>query len=116
MTPELSVRSLPADAVGAAGSGAEGYRHERRRAARDALLLALPLLLFLVATFITPIGLLLARSVQNSEVPRTLPRLTKAIAQWNGQGIPDEAVFAALGADLSAASQSGALGVVARRL
>ncbi|HTL74684.1 MAG TPA: ABC transporter permease [Casimicrobiaceae bacterium] len=116
MTPELSVRSLPAGAGGAAGSGAEGYRHERRRAARDALLLALPLLLFLLATFITPIGLLLARSVQNSEVPQTLPRLTQAIAHWNGEGVPDEPVFAALGADLSAASQSGALGGVARRL
>src|SRR5690349_8472821 len=116
MTPELSVRSLPADAVGAAGSGAEGYRHERRRAARDALLLALPLLLFLLATFITPIGLLLARSVQNSEMPQALPKLTQAIKQWNGEGVPDEPVFAALAADLSAGSQSGALGAVARRL
>jgi putative spermidine/putrescine transport system permease protein len=116
MTPELSGRPLPVAAGGGAGSGAEGYRQERRRAARDALLLALPLLLFLLATFITPIALLLARSVQNSEMPDALPRLTQAIAQWNGQGVPDEAVFAAFGADLSAGSQSGALGVVARRL
>ena len=116
MTPELSVRSLPADAVGAAGSGAEGFRQERRRAARDALLLALPLLLFLLATFITPIGLLLARSVQNSEMPQALPKLTQVIKQWHGEGVPDEPVFAALAADLSAGSQSGALGAVARRL
>ena len=116
MTPELSVRSLPADAVGAAGSGAEGFRQERRRAARDALLLALPLLLFLLATFITPIGLLLARSVQNSEMPQALPKLTQAIKRWDGEGVPDETVFAALAADLNAGSQSGALGAVARRL
>lgn len=116
MTPELSVRSLPADAGGTKGSGAEGYRQAQRRASRDALLLALPLLLFLLATFITPIALLLARSVQNSEMPQALPKLTRALAQWNGQGVPDEAVFGALGADLSAGSQSGALGVVARRL
>lgn len=116
MTPELSVRSLPAHSGGAKGSGAEGYRQAQRHAARDALLLALPLLLFLLATFITPIGLLLARSVQNAEMPEALPRLTRAIAHWDGQGVPDEAVFAALGADLSASSQSGALGTVARRL
>ncbi|HLX27983.1 MAG TPA: ABC transporter permease [Casimicrobiaceae bacterium] len=116
MTPELSVRTFPADSIGARGSGAEGYRQAKRRAARDALLLALPLFLFLLATFITPIGLLLARSVQNSEMADALPNLTRALASWSGQGVPDEPVFAALGADLSAASQSGALGTVARRL
>ena len=106
MTPEPSV----------ARRAAEGYRQARRRAARDALLLALPLLLFVLATFIAPIGLLLARSVQNPELPEALPTLTRALAHWNGQGVPDEPAFAALGTDLSAASQSGALGVVARRL
>ncbi|HJU22514.1 MAG TPA: hypothetical protein VJ891_08395, partial [Casimicrobiaceae bacterium] len=77
MTPELSVRTFPADSIGTTGSGAEGYRQAKRRAARDALLLALPLLLFLLATFITPIALLLARSVQNSEMPDALPNLTR---------------------------------------
>lgn len=116
MTSELSVARRAADFGGAAGSAAEGYRRARRRAARDALLLALPLLLFLLATFIAPIALLLARGVQNTELPEALPRLTRALAQWNGEGVPDEPVFAALGTDLSATSQSGALGVVARRL
>jgi putative spermidine/putrescine transport system permease protein len=116
LTPELSVARRAAESGGAAGSAAEGYRQARRRAARDALLLAFPLLLFLLATFIAPIGLLLARSVQNPELPEALPTLTRVLAHWNGQGVPDEPAFAALGTDLSAASQSGALGVVARRL
>lgn len=116
MTPEPSVPPRAVNSSGAGGSAAEGYRQAQRRSARDALLFALPLLLFLLATFIAPIGLLLARSVQNTELPEALPTLTRALALWNGQGVPDEPVFAALGTDLSVASQSGALGVVARRL
>jgi putative spermidine/putrescine transport system permease protein len=101
---------------GGAGSRAEQYRQARRKSARDALLFALPLLLFLLATFISPIALLLARSVQNPEVPAALPALTRALQQWKGTGLPDESVYKALGTDLMAASQSGLLGVAARRL
>ncbi len=101
---------------GDAGSRAAQYRQARRKAARDALLFALPLLLLLLATFILPIALLLVRSVQNPEVPEALPRLTRAVSLWQGTGLPDESVYQALGTDLVAASQSGALGVAARRL
>ena len=101
---------------GGAGSRAEQYRLARRKAARDALLFALPLLLFLLATFIAPIALLLARSVQNPEVPEALPALTRAVQQWTGTGLPDESAYQALGTDLLAASQSSSLGVAARRL
>ena len=101
---------------GGARSRAEQYRRVRRKAALDALLFALPLLLFLLATFISPIALLLARSVQNPEVPAALPALTRAVQQWNGIGLPDESVYKALGTDLLVSSQSGSLGVAARRL
>jgi putative spermidine/putrescine transport system permease protein len=102
-----------------AGSGADGraaYDKTRRRASAQALLLALPLLLFLLATFIAPIAILLSRSVENREVPGNLPALSHALNAWNGEGLPDERTYALLAADVRRASQEGQLGTVARRL
>ncbi len=102
-----------------AGTGADGrasYRKTQQRAAARALLLALPLLLFLLATFIAPIAILLARCVQNREVPDSLPALTRALTAWNGEGVPSEPVYATLATEIRTAQQAGQLGTVARRL
>ena len=64
-------------------------RAERRKKLRAALLVA-PLAVFLLATFILPIALLLYRSVENPEVPAMLPKTVSALAGWQGQGLPDE--------------------------
>jgi putative spermidine/putrescine transport system permease protein len=69
-------------------------------------LLAAPLLLFLLVTFIAPIGAFLWRGVTDAEVAPVLPRTIAALADWNGQSTPDEAAFAALVADLRAARES----------
>jgi putative spermidine/putrescine transport system permease protein len=82
----------------------------------QALLLALPLLVFLLSTFIAPIMLLLARSVQNREVPDSMPALARALDAWDGGGVPDEHTFALLAAGLKEAQQGGQLGTAARRL
>lgn len=113
MTPDISLTHTPA---ASAASAADLFARARRRAARDAFLLALPLLLFLLVTFIVPIAMLLARSVQNPEMPQALPQLTQVLRAWDGQSVPDEAAFAALGTDVAAAAQAGSLGTVARRL
>jgi len=81
----------PAEREPATGFGADGraaYARTRRRASAQALLLALPLLLFLLATFIAPIAILLSRSVENREVPVNLPALSQALKAWNGEGVP----------------------------
>lgn len=70
-------------------------RAERRKKLRAALLVA-PLAVFLLATFILPIALLLYRSVENPEVPAMLPKTVSALAGWQGQGLPDEAVLVCL--------------------
>lgn len=114
MPTELSMPGVQHAA--AAKAPADLYRRARQRAAREAFLLALPLLIFLLVTFVAPIAMLLARSVQNPEMAASMPQLTQVLQKWNGQGLPDEAAFAALGAELAAASESGALGTVARRL
>ncbi|WP_321796136.1 ABC transporter permease [Caballeronia sp. J97] len=79
-------------------------------------MLALPLIVFLLSTFIAPIALLLARSVQNREVPDSMPALSRALDAWDGRGVPDEHTFALLASGIQDAQQSGQLGTVAKRM
>jgi putative spermidine/putrescine transport system permease protein len=76
-------------------------RSAQVKAKRRALLLVLPLLLFVVLTFILPIGQILHRSIHHDGFSRNAPQL----AAWfdaNPPGTePDEAAYAALAADLA---------------
>jgi putative spermidine/putrescine transport system permease protein len=77
-------------------------RAERRRRIA-AFLLVLPLLAFLMISFIIPIGQMLWRSVDNPQVVNALPRTLEALETWEpGTELPDEPVFAALHADFMA--------------
>ena len=71
------------------------------RARRKAFFLVAPLLLFIVLTFIVPIGQMLQRSIYHDGFAKSAPNLIT----WfdaNPEGIaPDEAAFAALAADLA---------------
>ncbi len=61
-----------------------------------------PLLIFVLITFVAPIGDMLLRSVENGIVADTLPKTVVALQEWDpGTGdVPDEAAFAALYDDL----------------
>ncbi|OLL28293.1 ABC transporter permease [Burkholderia sp. SRS-W-2-2016] len=98
------------------GADRDAFRAARRKAAARALLLALPLLVFLLVTFVAPIASLLGRSVQNHEVRAGMPQLSAALATWNGAGVPDESAFAALAHDLKEAGENSQLGNIARRM
>jgi putative spermidine/putrescine transport system permease protein len=88
-----------------------------RRSRLTALGLVMPLLVFLVLTFVVPIALLLWRSVDNPEVVRALPGTVTAIAQWDGKSLPPEPVYRALVDDLNALrGNTSASGELARRL
>ena len=78
--------------------------------------LILPLLVFLLLTFILPIASLLWRSVENPEVVGSLPRTVEAIAAWDGRGLPDDAVYRALSDDLVEARQAQTIGDLSKRL
>ncbi len=73
-----------------------------RREKLRALMLIAPLLLFVLVTFIAPIGDMLFRSVENRIVSETLPRTVIALQDWEYESgeAPGEAVFAALAEDL----------------
>jgi len=78
--------------------------------------LILPLLVFLLLTFVLPIASLLWRSVDNPEVVGSLPRTVEAIAAWDGRGLPEESVYRALSEDLLEARQNQSLGDLSKRL
>ena len=90
-------------------------RAERHRKWR-AFSLTLPLLLFLLLTFLIPIATLLKRAVENPEVPNALPRTVAALQAWNREGTPEADAFAAVVKDLSALPDSSDAGALARRL
>lgn len=83
-----------------------------------ALMLVVPLLAFLIVTFVLPIFDMLFRSVDNQVVASVLPRTAAAIQGWDtaDTNLPDEAVFEALVLDIQEASKKKVLGRAGRRL
>lgn len=73
-----------------------------RRQKIRALLLIAPLLLFIMITFVIPIGQMLLRSVENGIVAETLPRTVETLGDWNSEetDLPDDATFLALAQDM----------------
>jgi putative spermidine/putrescine transport system permease protein len=109
-------------AAGLPGSGATApeLRRQLARAGRArqwrAFALTVPLLVFLLATFLVPIAALLKRAVENPEVADALPRTVAALQAWPREGVPAPEAFAALVADLAALPDSADAGALARRL
>jgi putative spermidine/putrescine transport system permease protein len=88
---------------------------ERRRKLRG-ISLTLPLLVFLLLTFLTPIAVLLKRAIENPEVATALPRTVAALQAWDRRDVPPDGAFAALAADLGALPDRADAGNLARRL
>jgi putative spermidine/putrescine transport system permease protein len=103
-----------------AGGGGVSLKTRLRRAERLStfkyLALIVPLAVFLLLTFVWPIGSLLYRSVDNPEVVDALPRTTQALGTWTGESLPDDAVFEALAEDLAGDRRSPVLAGAAKRL
>lgn len=81
-----------------------------------ALALIGPLLVFLLFNFVGPISLMLAKSVQDHELPSTWPRTAQALRHWDGKGMPSDATLRAFAAELRASKDDGSLSVPANRL
>ena len=60
-----------------------------------AFLLVAPLLLFIIITYVFPIGDMLMRSVDDKMVTKMLPKTFKSMEQWDGEDLPPEEVFEA---------------------
>ncbi len=91
-------------------------RRAERRKKIEAVSLIGPLLLLMVIFYFIPIGMMLYRSVDNSQMREILPETAKALARWNGQGLPDESAYAAVVADMKVAYPARTLAGAGRRL
>lgn len=108
---------IPVAPEGSAGPAlAVQLRRVERRKRLRAIMLTLPLLLFLAVTFLVPLGALLVRAVENPEVAGTLSRTGDALAGWDRKAAPPDAAYSALLADLTAIPETAQAGVLARRL
>lgn len=86
------------------------------RSRRRAFLLVAPLLLFILVTFVFPIGQMLFRSIHNDAFSSNMPNLTAWFAD-NPAGIaPGEEAFAALAADLKLLKENRSAGQVGTRV
>ncbi|MCB2055683.1 MAG: ABC transporter permease, partial [Geminicoccaceae bacterium] len=83
---------------------------------RRALLLVLPLFLFILVTFMIPIGLMLYRGVDNPEIVATIPRTADMLEDWQPPEPPAEEVFATLNEELAAIDDKRAISQLGVRL
>jgi putative spermidine/putrescine transport system permease protein len=87
-----------------------------RKAHFRALVLILPLLLFVLVTFATPVVLLLTRAVYDPGIAHMLPGTLDSLRDWDGKTVPDETVYAALVKDFKKISQDNTAAFVGKRL
>jgi len=104
----------------AAGTGQAGLRDQGASPAPGrlrALALAAPLILFILLSFVAPIGSLLLCAVSDSELANGLPRTALALQAWQPGGPPPgEAAFEALALDLAAAQEARTAAALGKRL
>jgi putative spermidine/putrescine transport system permease protein len=81
-----------------------------------ALALVAPLFLFLLFSFVLPIGDMLRRAVTDDEIGATWPHAANLLRDWDREAEPDEAMFAALGRDIRASADERTIATAARRL
>ncbi len=91
-----------------------------RRATRMSRLRALglvgPLFLFILISFIVPIGDMLFRSVDNPTLSQLMPQTIKNLERWDGKDLPDELTFEATAEELKLLKKRQTAGKVGKRL
>jgi putative spermidine/putrescine transport system permease protein len=81
-----------------------------------AFFLVAPLFVFLIFTFLVPIGDMLRRSFMDGDVASVWPQTVAITRAWDGAGDPPAALWPALAADIKASAASDTVAVAARRL
>ena len=87
-----------------------------RRNKLKAVMLVGPLFLFLIITYVFPIGDMLFRSVDDRMITKMLPKTFVVMEQWDGKELPEEPVYAALYEDLSYLKKTKTYGIIIARL
>ena len=94
----------------------DSLRKSMKRAKLKALLLVAPLGLFILFSFALPIADMVKRSFYSPEIQQVLPETADALGDWDGEGIPDEEVFATFAKEMAAARENRNIGVVSARV
>jgi len=94
----------------------QSLKKAERRNKIKAFLLVAPLLLFLLITYIFPIGEMLTRSIDDKMVTNMLPKTFKAMESWDGQELPPEEVFASFLIDYKTLVKTKTQGKLDQRL
>lgn len=104
-------------------AGESGLSLRRRLALAErkrrlvAVALVLPLFIFILVSFVLPIGQMLWYSVRDQPpVATLLPRTATEIATWDGADLPAENVYAAVAADLADAQKAKQVAQIGKRL
>jgi putative spermidine/putrescine transport system permease protein len=81
-----------------------------------AFLLVTPLLLFIIITFVLPIGSMLLRSVENPRMVQLMPHLVEELDNWQGGELPSEQAYQVLFEEIQKNIESGDIGKVANHV
>jgi putative spermidine/putrescine transport system permease protein len=91
-------------------------RVPRAASAYQALMLVMPLLLFLLIAFVMPIGEMLFRSVYSPVGSSVLPKFSEVIQDWDGKELPPEETFKVFVEDMKLARSNREIGATVGNL
>ncbi len=94
----------------------ESLKKAEKKNKIKAFLLVAPLLLFILITYVFPIGDMLFRSVDDRMVTKMLPKTFKAMENWDGKELPTEEVFEAFYLDYKILVDEKTFGKLATQL
>ncbi|NWB26485.1 ABC transporter permease [Pseudomonas gingeri] len=83
---------------------------------RSAVLLVVPLFLFMLAFFLWPLGTVMQQAVSDRSVLDVLPLTREAATGWDGQSLPGPGIQQAFVTDIRNISDQQAIGEMVRRL
>lgn len=81
-----------------------------RRMKLRALLLTMPLVLFILVAFVLPIGDMLVRSFYNPTGSQVIPNFAEVIDEWDGKDYPSDAMIKVFVEDLALARENREIG------
>ena len=88
----------------------------RRRKRLQAFVFVVPLLLFILLSFVAPIGSMLWRSVYHPTVAELIPLTLEQLGQWDGTATPEHATLAVFAEELHGLAKERQSGKLAEEL
>ena len=111
-TPDTVVAKPTAPILAADGTSLkEKLAKTTRRMKWQAFLLTVPLVLFLLVSFVLPIGQMLYRSIHNPTGSNVMPNFAVAIKDWNAEdGVPTDDIIEIFVKDMASARKNREVG------